>query len=54
MILLLPLLLLVSCDSSLSLFEEAKNNPDKRLCFNVHTPESLIGRYCLEYVGERK
>lgn len=51
---ILALFLLTGCDSSISLFEQAKANPDKRLCFNIHTPENIIGRYCLEYVGVRE
>lgn len=30
---------------------EAKNNPEYKLCFNIHAPARLIGKYCLKYEG---
>jgi hypothetical protein len=50
------LLLLASCggESARTLHAVAKSNPEKRFCYNVKTPNEIVGRYCLEYVGEMK
>lgn len=55
LLMIVPFLLLVSCDrEQASFYKAAKDNPDSEVCYNVTRPEHLVGRYCLYYKGKAK
>lgn len=56
LLMVVPFLLLVGCvdEKQAEFYRLAKANPDKDVCFNIHKPEELVGRYCTYYKGLRK
>lgn len=53
--LLLTFLILSGCThDELVVYRLAKNHPDSRVCYSVHEPKELSGRYCLQYQKETK